>query len=105
MKIHFDGEAYHGRSRTACGASAQRTREHAKVTCAQCLCTKAFKSGPRVSILGAVVPSAELSAMREALSFYATVAHYVVGPNNEESDVAEDSGTIARAALKGSISE
>lgn len=47
VKVHYDAEAYHGRVRTACGASAQRTREHAKVTCAQCLCTKAFKSGPR----------------------------------------------------------
>jgi hypothetical protein len=41
----------------------------------------------------------ENARLRAALEFYANVAHYVVGPNDEDSDVEEDSGTRARAAL------
>ncbi len=64
VKIHFDAESAYGRPRTACGATAQRTREHAKVTCLQCQATGVFKRGPRVEILGTVVPAEELAALR-----------------------------------------
>lgn len=50
MKTHYDAEAVFGRPRTACGATATRTREHAKVTCLQCRTTGVFKRGPRLTI-------------------------------------------------------
>lgn len=67
-KVHYDAQAYYGRLRTACGAAtAPRTIEHDKVTCAQCLCTKAYKTTPRTMIVGRTVPQERIDALLAVL--------------------------------------